>query len=609
MKLKNKYLKMLISGKSLRKSIAILTATLLFMPQSVSAAYNPPATVSSEFTINYVDSVDAYFEKRDQLLALYADIKSTHEETIKQLTDDLKEEIADGEYDYDLTFESLNENGDPLQSIDYTGTLSIYMACKEYRKSNHLGLLTTFSDIPLLTLSSTPAFIEETVPVRVTNYAKQENGTYLPQSTRYTTKKECIPEYTKNADGSYTDTGSTITVAPKTVRTPYLKAQITVNVSAIYDSMEVDEEKVADRVDQIKEYLEYFVTNEGITFGNDTPLSYEEAKSAEMDAYLDNVRKQLVEEVDHTSCKTWTTANEARIALIETASSLVGRVPYLWGGKSRKAGYDETWWTVRPDGTQNGLDCSGFVQWVYRTSGFSEDIWKMLSSTSQILQSCETISKDELLPGDIGLLNYGDSVNHCGIYLGDDTYIHCSSGKKTVTISKFPFTVFKRVQFDTHNALDFSGYRGYSLNNEICQFNVNSNVDLSYEDLYLVAQLITSEASGEGLNGQAAVAEVVLNRMRSPLFPNTVEEVIYQESDNGIMQFSDNERIQSMVPSDSTIEIAQMVFNGSLSVLGNTDILFYRRPEQGEETADWGDYPFYKRINHHSFYSKTKEEY
>ena len=64
-----------------------------------------------------------------------------------------------------------------------------------------------------------------------------------------------------------------------------------------------------------------------------------------------------------------------------------------------------------------------------------------------------------------------------------------------------------------------------------------------------------------------------------------------------------------MVPSDSTIEIAQMVFNGSLSVLGNTDILFYRRPEQGEETADWGDYPFYKRINHHSFYSKTKEEY
>ena len=85
-----------ISGKSLRKSIAILTATILFMPQSVSAAYNPPATVSSEFTINYVDSVDAYFEKRDQLLALYADIKSTHEETIKQLTDDLKEEIADG---------------------------------------------------------------------------------------------------------------------------------------------------------------------------------------------------------------------------------------------------------------------------------------------------------------------------------------------------------------------------------------------------------------------------------------------------------------------------------------------------------------------------------
>lgn len=609
MKRKKRYSKMLISGKSLCKCTAICAVAILSISTTASAAASSPSiSFSSEHTLEYVDSVDTFFAKREQLLKLYSDIKSMHEKDLKQLTDELKAEIADGGYDYDLTFEFLNEKGDPLRNADYTGMLSAYIACKEYRQNNSLDLLTTFADIPILNLSTESAYVEETIPVRVTEYVKQQNGTYLPDGAHYTSKEEQIPEMKRNEDGTYTDTGSTITISPQTVRTPYLKAQIEIDITAIYNAMEINAERVADRVAQIKEYLEYFISNEGIAYGNSTPLSYEEAKSVEMDAYIHKTKAQMLEDLAQEQNQAWATLNEARVALVDTATSLVGQVPYLWGGKSRKSGYDETWWTVRADGTQNGLDCSGFVQWVYRTTGFNEDIWKSLLSTADILKSCETISRDELLPGDIGLLNYGDTINHCGIYLGNDKYVHCSSGKKTVTISNFPFTVFKRVQFDTNNSLDFSCYKGYSLNNKTSQLNVDSSVDLSYDDLYLVAQLMTSEAAGEGFNGQAAVAEVVFNRLKSPLFPNTVEEIIYQKSENGISQFSENERIRSITPNDTTLEIAQMVFNGSLSVLGNTDVLFYRRPEQGEETNNWGPYPFYKRISHHSFYSKSKEE-
>lgn len=44
----------------------------------------------------------------------------------------------------------------------------------------------------------------------------------------------------------------------------------------------------------------------------------------------------------------------------------------------------------------------------------------------------------------------------------------------------------------------------------------------------LLAQLITAEAKGEPYAGQVAVATVVLNRVDSSLFPNTIHDVIYQ---------------------------------------------------------------------------------
>lgn len=44
----------------------------------------------------------------------------------------------------------------------------------------------------------------------------------------------------------------------------------------------------------------------------------------------------------------------------------------------------------------------------------------------------------------------------------------------------------------------------------------------------LLAQLVTAEAKGEPYAGQVAVATVVLNRVDSNLFPNTVHGVIYE---------------------------------------------------------------------------------
>lgn len=47
-------------------------------------------------------------------------------------------------------------------------------------------------------------------------------------------------------------------------------------------------------------------------------------------------------------------------------------------------------------------------------------------------------------------------------------------------------------------------------------------------DLYLLAKCVHAEARGEPYTGQVAVAAVILNRVKSPEFPNTISGVIYQ---------------------------------------------------------------------------------
>lgn len=70
-------------------------------------------------------------------------------------------------------------------------------------------------------------------------------------------------------------------------------------------------------------------------------------------------------------------------------------------------------------------------------------------------------------------------------------------------------------------------------------------------DLYLLARLVHGEARGEPYKGKVAVAAVVLNRVKSSSFPNTIAGVIYQKgafdavSDGQINMQPDNESIRA----------------------------------------------------------------
>ncbi len=70
-----------------------------------------------------------------------------------------------------------------------------------------------------------------------------------------------------------------------------------------------------------------------------------------------------------------------------------------------------------------------------------------------------------------------------------------------------------------------------------CQSGIPS-MDWDAEESYLLAKIAMAEAEGEGVEGKALVMLVVLNRVWSNRFPDTIEEVIYQRTGNGGWQFS-----------------------------------------------------------------------
>ena len=139
--------------------------------------------------------------------------------------------------------------------------------------------------------------------------------------------------------------------------------------------------------------------------------------------------------------------SEERRNVVLTAYSLLGKVQYFWGGKSLVIGWDSRWGTpmeVWADGSPStgtvrpfGLDCSGFVDWVfYNTSGGKYIIGHGGGAESQY-GYCDAISWESAQPGDLAF--YPD-CEHVGIVVKNDagtlTVIHCASGYDNVVMTQ-----------------------------------------------------------------------------------------------------------------------------------------------------------------------------
>lgn len=136
-----------------------------------------------------------------------------------------------------------------------------------------------------------------------------------------------------------------------------------------------------------------------------------------------------------------------REAVVRAACSLVGKVNYFWGGKSLVIGWDTRWGELRQvtaagsstTGTYRpyGLDCSGFVDWVFYNATGGDYIIGHGGGAMMQHTYCTPILWEDAQPGD--LVFYPED-NHVGMVGGWDEdgnilIIHCASGYNDVVIT------------------------------------------------------------------------------------------------------------------------------------------------------------------------------
>lgn len=118
-----------------------------------------------------------------------------------------------------------------------------------------------------------------------------------------------------------------------------------------------------------------------------------------------------------------------------------------------------------------------------------------------------------------------------------------------------------------------------------------SEVTFAEGDRYLLANLIYCEAGGEPYEGQVAVGAVVMNRVLSSKFPDTVSGVIYQKK-----QFSpvaSGRLAQALAVNKATAKCYRAADEAMAGVTNVGQCLFFRTPKPGLTGISIGGHIFY----------------
>lgn len=380
--------------------------------------------------------------------------------------------IQNGGYDYDLSMEALVNNAQSSAGYDVAYILAAYSASLEQKDTSAEDMVAKLTGVSgqMFPVSYEENQQERLIPVtyqtykQVTvtvvtkieaagivngvprfNYYTEQRTYYLPDRTKESTAAVTIPKYksvyvtvpTYSGGGisgtrtaTYYEANGSETVRPATEIIKYVACTIApfdnsviagafgIDLSALYPQFNITYgEAIQNMANSLKRTLYGSLGN-----GQAVPLT-----DAELLAF-----------VSQQNC------TPVREHILKTALSLVGRVPYFWGGKS-PPGWNDEWNTpklVTSAGSSStgtirpyGLDCSGFSDWVYKTAvGISlyGDNWSQWDNSYEV-------SAGELLPGDLGFLMDADGSgwNHVLIFAGYSSegqrmWVHCTSGKGVV---------------------------------------------------------------------------------------------------------------------------------------------------------------------------------
>ena len=148
--------------------------------------------------------------------------------------------------------------------------------------------------------------------------------------------------------------------------------------------------------------------------------------------------------------------------------------------------------------------------------------------------------------------------------------------------------------FQSKNGLTVDGIAGPKTLQAMGIYSSSSSSgSLNNSDLNLLAHLIYAEARGEPYAGQVGVGAVVLNRVKSSSFPNSVAGVIYQTGAFSVV--SDGQINYS--PNSTAINAARDAMNGWDPTYG---CIYYFNPNTATSSWIWSR-PYVITIGNHRF--------
>ena len=125
--------------------------------------------------------------------------------------------------------------------------------------------------------------------------------------------------------------------------------------------------------------------------------------------------------------------------------------------------------------------------------------------------------------------------------------------------------------------------------------NISYAASSGTSDIQLMARAINGEARGEPYEGQVAVGAVILNRVKSSQFPNTIAGVIYQKG--AFTAVSDGQINQSIAENSTVYKAARDAMNGWDPTGG---CIYYFNPATATNKWIWSR-PQIKTIGNHIF--------
>jgi len=156
-----------------------------------------------------------------------------------------------------------------------------------------------------------------------------------------------------------------------------------------------------------------------------------------------------------------------------------------------------------------------------------------------------------------------------------------------------------------------------NIGNEFSEFEVKTNIidqvfitqldfkegpaittEYSPKDILLIERVVTAEATGEPLQGKIAVVNVIMNRVNSQWYPNSIKEVIYQEGQFNPTWDGSLEKVKEI---DLSVKRAvQHALKGYQAVPEKT--LFFLNEDIAKDFTIPNTRQFEKKIGNHSFY-------